>query len=595
MDFQKLLPLLILFFGFSCSPSNETMDSASTPDLVKIAADYHEERFQFYPLEATFSGDARYNDQLPNDISEEYRTKLQAFYTKYLDQLRDLDYNSLNENDKITHDALKWECDINTELLNFKSHYLPVNQFWAKHLDIGQLASGSGAQPFGNKKDYDNWLHRVDAFIVWMNQAIENMKIGATEGYVLPTSLTTKIINQMRDLDHGPFEDHLFYMPANAIPESITEQERKNIQDDYENMVINKIIPVFKKMRDYLESEYLPQSRSTSGISAIPDANKYYQTLIRQYTTTNMTADEVFELGKQEVERLQIEMEKVKQQVGYSGDLKSFFDYVRNKKELMPYTDPQQVIDHFNAIHEKMKPHLTNLFDKVPKTRFEVRRTEAFREASGSAEYLQGSKDGSRPGIFYVPIPDVTKYNNYADEDLFLHEAIPGHHYQFSLQQENESLPEFRRTLWYSAYGEGWALYCESLGKELGLYDDPYQYFGMLSAEMHRAIRLVVDVGVHTKSWTREEAIQYSLDHEAEPEASIIAEIERYMAIPGQALSYKIGQLKIMELRKRASEKLGDQFDIKTFHNKVLESGCLPLAILELKIENWISSELLPE
>lgn len=285
------------------------------------------------------------------------------------------------------------------------------------------------------------------------------------------------------------------------------------------------------------------------------------------------------------------EMEKIKAKVGFEGTLKAFFDHVRTKKELMPFTDPQQVIDNFNAIHEKMKPNLEKLFDLVPKTAFEVRRTEAFREASASAEYNQGSLDGTRPGIFYVPIPDVEGYNIFSDEDLFLHEAIPGHHYQISLQQENKNLPDFRKTLWYSAYGEGWALYSESLGEELGLYQDPYQYFGMLSAEMHRAIRLVVDTGLHTKGWTREQAIRYSLDHEAEPESSIISEIERYMAIPGQALSYKVGQLKIRELRTKAEEKLGDSFSIREFHNKVLESGCMPLKLLEDKIDRWIASK----
>jgi uncharacterized protein (DUF885 family) len=280
-------------------------------------------------------------------------------------------------------------------------------------------------------------------------------------------------------------------------------------------------------------------------------------------------------------------MEKVKEEVGFKGSIKEFFNYVRNKKELMPFTDPQQVIDNFTAIHKKMKPQIDKLFDLQPKTAFEVRRTEAFREASASAEYNQGSLDGSRPGIFYVPIPDVTKYNIYSDEDLFLHEAIPGHHFQISLQQENKELPDFRRTLVYSAFAEGWALYSESLGKELGLFTDPYQYFGMLGAEMHRAIRLVVDTGLHSKGWTREEAIQYSLDNEAESEAGITSEIERYMANPGQALSYKIGQLKILELRAKAENELGDDFNIKEFHNQVLESGCLPLALLEDKIIAW--------
>jgi len=238
-----------------------------------------------------------------------------------------------------------------------------------------------------------------------------------------------------------------------------------------------------------------------------------------------------------------------------------------------------------------MMPQVNKLFELQPKTPFEVRRTEAFREASASAEYNPGSLEVGRAGIFYVPIPKVEKYNVYSDEDLFLHEAIPGHHFQISLQQENTNLPSFRKNLWYSAYGEGWALYTESLGKELGLYEDPYQYFGMLGAEMHRAIRLVVDTGLHAKGWSREKAIQYSLDNEAESEPSIISEIERYMANPGQALSYKIGQLKIRELRKRAETELGKDFDIRVFHRIVLESGCIPLSYLEDKINAWIASK----
>jgi uncharacterized protein (DUF885 family) len=284
-------------------------------------------------------------------------------------------------------------------------------------------------------------------------------------------------------------------------------------------------------------------------------------------------------------------MEQVKNQVGFKGSIKAFFDEVRNKKELKPFKKPEEVLANFQQIYNRIQPKVNRLFALQPKTKFEIRRTEAFRENSASAEYVQGTADGSRPGIFYVPIPDVANYNFYADEDLFLHEAIPGHHFQVSLQQENQELPDFRKFNWFGAYGEGWALYTESLGKELGLYQDPYQYFGMLSSEMHRAIRLVVDTGIHAKGWTREQAIAYSLNNEAEGEASIIAEIERYMANPGQALAYKIGQLKIIELRTKSETKMGKAFDIKKFHEKVLESGVMPLALLENKINAWIAEK----
>lgn len=284
-------------------------------------------------------------------------------------------------------------------------------------------------------------------------------------------------------------------------------------------------------------------------------------------------------------------MEKVKEEIGFKGNIDAFFNHVRTSKEQMPFSKPEQVIANFNAIREKINNRLTDVFDIKPKAGFEVQRTESFREASASAEYLPGSKDGSRAGVFYVPIPDVKSYNKFADEALFLHEAIPGHHYQLSLQQENNELPEFLHPESMSVFVEGWALYAESLGKELGLYDDPYQYFGMLSMEMHRAIRLVLETGIHTMGWTREQAIQYSLDNEAESEDKIIVEVERYMATPGAALCYKIGQLKIRELRTRAEKALGDKFSVKEFHNQVLNSGSLPLVLLEEKIDRWIARE----
>jgi uncharacterized protein (DUF885 family) len=402
--------------------------------------------------------------------------------------------------------------------------------------------------------------------------------------------LTEKIIPQLNSLDHGPVKDHLFYSPIVNIPSAFSADEKTRLARAYENIIERKIIPSHQRLKYFLRKVYIPESRTSSGISAVPSGKEYYAYLIKLFTTTTKSADEIFAVGHSEVDRISREMEVVKEQVGFKGDLKTFFQYLRTKKELTPFTKPEQVIDNFNTIHERMKPNLAKLFDRVPKTPFEVKRTEAFREASASAEYSPGSQDGTRPGVFYVPIPNAKVYNVLFDEDLFFHEAIPGHHYQVSLQQENTSLPQFRRLLSYDAFGEGWALYAESLGKELGLYTDLYQYFGMLSAEMHRAIRLVVDVGIHTQGWTRDRAIQYSKDHEAETEDIIVEEIERYMAIPGQALSYKIGQLKIRELRTRAEKELGDKFNISQFHSQILDSGCVPLTVLENKIIRWIEN-----
>ncbi|MCB0637272.1 MAG: DUF885 domain-containing protein [Lewinella sp.] len=581
---------LLLLSTLSCTsePAQDTTTDEDMNTFDQLLADYQEDRYTYFPWEATMAGDNRFNDQFPNILTQAYRDQVTAFFQQYKDQLQAVDRSSLSATQQMSYDILMWECNINLETMAFPAQFLPVNQFSAPHLVVGQLASGQSIQPFQTVEDYDNWLKRVDGFIAWCDTAMVYMRQGMEQGYTLPAALTLKTIPQMASFTVEPVEENLFYQPVNNMIADFPAEEKARISADYRTMVSEQIIPTFRRFESFMQDEYLPSSRASSGIDSVPGGADYYNTLIKMYTTTDLTADEIHELGLREVARLEAEMEKVKAQVGFEGSLLEFFDHVRERPELMPYDDPQQVIDHFNAIHERMKPQLARLFDLVPKTEFEVRRTEAFREASASAEYNQGSQDGSRPGIFYVPIPNVAEYNIFADEDLFLHEAIPGHHYQISLQQEDEKLPAFRRSLWYSAYGEGWALYCESLGSELGLYTDPYQYFGMLSAEMHRAIRLVVDTGIHAKGWTREQAIQYSLEHEAEPEASIIAEIERYMAIPGQALSYKIGQLKILELRARAEAAMGDDFDIRTFHRLVLEDGCLPLALLEKKIDNWI-------
>ena len=585
---KKTILLFLALIGFLNSCQKEAAENKAFGELLEK---YHQERLQLFPLDATIAGDGRYNNLFPNTLDENYTKKLKAFFEKYRNSLKKFKDEELPENDRISKAVLDWECMINLEQLAFREDLMPLNQFSSLHLTMGQFGSGAGAQPFKTVKDYNNWLQRLDGFHKWLVTAEQRMKEGIAQGYVLPKALTEKLISQLKDLSNENVQDHIFYGPVKAFPASFSENDKKMLMEKFGAILKNKIIPAFKDLHSYTSTEYLAASRNSSGIFAVPAGKAYYSHLIKRYTTTSMTADDIHELGLKEVKRLTNEMLKVKKQVGYKGDLKSFFDYVRSKKELMPFTEPQQVVDNFNAIHEKMKPNLDKLFGMKPKTPFEVRRTEAVREATASAEYNQGSVDGTRPGIFYVPIPDVTKYNMYADEDLFLHEAIPGHHYQISLQQENTALPSFRKTIWFNAYGEGWALYTESLGTELGLYTDPYQYFGMLSAEMHRAIRLVVDTGMHTQGWTREQAIRYSMDHEAEPVESIIAEIERYMAIPGQALSYKIGQLKIRELRARAEKALGRKFDIKEFHNQVLDAGCLPLEVLEQKIDRWISEQ----
>ena len=588
---KNLILFCLLFFAISSCDQKSTKIENNL-EFNNILENYYQDGLKLNPINATNEGDSRYNDKFPELITNDYKNKQEKYYNKYLNEVSKFKMNDLSDVDKMSKSILEWECKTNLKSLSFNTQYTPIDQMWSIHLIVGQLASAEGAQPFKTISDYNNWLVRLDGYMKWLEDAEIKMKEGMSDGYVLPKSLISKVIPQIKALTNSDLKNNLFYSPINNFPSDFDKETKSKLDKIYSLKIKEKLIPAHYKLYQFLKNEYLKEGRLSSGIDDVPNGKELYKHLIKVFTTTDMTADEIHSLGLLEVARISSEMIEIKNEVGFKGSLKEFFNYVRENDTLMPFETAEDVLKNFNSIHDRMKPQIEKMLDLKPKTKFEVRRTEEFREKSASAEYSPGSLDGSRPGIFYTPIPDATKYNTYSDESLFLHEAIPGHHYQISLTQENDLLPMFRKTLWYSGYGEGWALYCESLGKELGLYDDPYQYFGMLGAEMHRAIRLVVDTGIHSKGWTREEAIQYSLDNEAESEAGIISEIERYMAMPGQALSYKIGQLKIKELRKLSQQKLGDNFNISEFHNKVLESGCVPLALLENKINNWINSKL---
>ncbi|MTI38377.1 DUF885 domain-containing protein [Fulvivirga lutimaris] len=602
---QRLFLITLLFFAFGCKEESSKEPTSAAISIDSIFNDYYQFKNRINPIEATKAGDYQYNDFIANYISDDYQNDLKENYSHFLNLLNAIYPNELSEADQLSMKVMQWDCEVkleglNNEIVTMASpiynlpsfELMPLLQIQSLHLYVAQLAAGGSVQPFATVDDYDNWLKRLDDYLIFLDTSMAMMREGMSKDIVLPKAITQKMIPQLDEFISNSVNDHLFFKPVIIMPETINEAESQRIADDYSKMITDQLKPQYTVLKQFLVDEYLPACRETSGIGALPHGPETYNYLIKLHTTTNMTADEIHELGKSEVARILVEMNKVKDEMGFEGDIKAFFEFVRNSPEQMPFTDPQQVIDNFNDIKARIELTLNQVFDLKPKADFVVRRTEAFREASASAEYTPGTKDASRPGIFYVPIPDVTKYNKYADEALFLHEAIPGHHYQLSLQQENTALPEFLHPESLGVFVEGWALYAESLGSELGLYEDPIQYFGMLSMEMHRAIRLVVDTGIHSKGWTREQAIQYSLDNEAESEASVISEIERYMATPGQALSYKIGQLKIRELRTKAETKLGDKFSVKEFHNQVLNSGSLPLVLLESKIDNWINTQM---
>ncbi|AWM33086.1 DUF885 domain-containing protein [Hymenobacter nivis] len=565
--------------------------AASAP-LGALFAAYWQEQARLFPLEATAQGDNRYNDQLPNNQTRAFRAQQQRFYQQYLAALRKFDRAALSPADQVSYDIFAYDMQIRLDGLQLNSWMMPFAQFYSLPNTLVQLGAGTGSQPFKTVQDYDNWLARAGQFPVWADSAVGNFRRGLQAGVVLPKPLVQKMVPQLQAQVTEDATKSPFYGPINKLPASFSEADKTRLTAAYRQAILTQLVPAYHKLADFLQTDYLPQARTSAGIGAVPGGAEMYRYGVRQMTTTDRTPDAIYQTGLAEVKRIRTEMEAVKNQVGYQGDLAAFFAYLGSDPKFTPYKTPADVLNAFRAIQARITPNLPRLFGRTPKTPFEIRQTEAFRAATASAEYNRGTPDGARPGIFYVPILDATAFNTTSGmESLFLHEAIPGHHYQLSLQQENTSQPQFRRFGGYSAFSEGWALYCESLGPELGLYADPYQKLGALGDDIHRAIRLVVDVGLHAKGMSREEAIKYMMANEPISEQGATAEIERYMSWPGQALSYKTGALKLRELRARYEKQLGNKFDLRAFHDEVLAGGSMPLAVLEKRMDAWAARQ----
>lgn len=589
---RNLFLYLLLLTGIIGCKQNEAGVQEKNVELNELFEAYYEEALRFYPLEATAIGDPRYNNRLNIEFTAGFRQNLKEFYSRYLNRIQQFDREQLKETDRINYDVFKGEMELYLQALQYKDNLIPFHQFWGLPLAMGQLGSGDGSQPFKTVKDYDDWLQRGSQFGAWADSAIIYFNKGIAANYVLPKALVLKMIPQMQAMHLPADTASLFYQPIKKIPAAFSNLEKERLAAAYKKLINEVLFPSYKKLEIYLKSQYLPHARNTSGIDALPEAKDYYQFLIKDNTTTNLSAQEIYEIGLSEVGRIRKLQDSIKNLVGFEGSLQEFFTYMESSPKFKIYKSESEIINAFKNIHKKIQPNLKKMFNNTPKTPFEIRQTEAYRAASASAEYNAGSPDGTRPGIFYVPILKATEFNATSGmESLFLHEAIPGHHYQISLQQEDTTLPRFRRFGGNNAYVEGWALYCESLGKELGLYTDPYQYVAALGDEIHRAIRLVVDVGLHQKQMTREEAIKYMMANEAASQQYATMEIERYMAIPGQALGYKIGALKIIELRNKYAQQLGNKFNLAEFHDNILKDGALPLDILERKMDHWANQK----
>ncbi len=590
----------VLFLAACGGGEPATMDEpvADTPAVDASAAlhalfDEHFERgLEMNPIRATFIGDNRYNDRLANNLSPEYRAADEAMDREFLERLLQIDRDALGYQDQLSYDLFRINREESLQGKQFPSHLQPMNQFRSIATFFVQLGSGKGAHPFKTVKDYEDFLSRAEGFSIYVDQAISNMQEGMRTGVVQPRILMQKLVPQLESQLVDNVEDSGFYAPVRNMPEDFSEEDRERLTAAFRESIGNTIIPAYERLSNFIGDEYLAAARDSVGIYALPNGEEWYAYLVRRRTTTDMTPDQIHQVGLDEVARIHGEMQKVMDEVGFEGGLKDFFDFV-NTDEQFFFDEPEQLIQGYRDMTDHITELSKNLFEVFPETAFEVRRVEPFRERSAAGgSYQAGTADGSRPGIFYANAYDIKARGKWAMESLFLHEAIPGHHFQIMIQRENEELPDFRRYGGFTAFSEGWGLYAESLGKEIGVFTDPYQYFGGLNAELWRAIRLVVDTGIHAKGWTRQQVLDYMYANSAVVEARAVAEAERFMAIPGQALAYKVGQLKIREIRTRAEQRLGDRFDVKAFHTEVLKDGAMPLSMLEAKIDRWVEARL---
>lgn len=569
-------------------------EASPAQQLDRLFDEYWEASLELNPLMATFIGDHRYNDRFEVSISPEHMEATRSLLRSSLAAVEAISPEELDEQRRLSRDLFLRDARHELEGFGFPSELIPINQFRSIANLFAMLGSGTSAQPFESVADYENFLKRVDGFTGWVEQAIANMRKGIEAGVVQPAILMERVIPQLEAHIVETPADSLFYRPVAEFPDAVPEAERARLRAAYEAAIAGELIPAYARLRDFIRDEYLPASRDTVGLYALPDGRAWYQYLVREHTTTDMSAEQIHQVGLDEVARIHREMVAIKEEVGFEGDLDAFFDHLNTDPKFYFETSEEIVAAH-EALREKADAAAPLLFKRSPKAGYEIRAVEAFRERSAAkGSYQRPSADGSRPGIFYVNTWNPGARPRWDTEALFLHEAVPGHHFQRSFNLELDELPAFRRNGGVTAFAEGWGLYAESLpvGRAMGFYQDPYQRFGELNAELWRAIRLVVDTGLHAKGWTRQQVLDYMYANSATLETRAVSEAERFMAIPGQALAYKIGQIKIAELRARAEAALGEHFDIREFHAEVLGRGDVPLDVLDALIQRWIEAQL---
>ncbi len=590
------LLLVLSLAGVACRDAAETRSDSAPPSarLKQLFADSDEAMLQRNPLAGIFRGDLRYTSTFGEYQSDAYYAKELTAIDRDLAALDSIDPSTLNAADRLSHETFRWQRRM--ERRGFDPEILqvvkvrPIDHFNGFHTFFVDLSSGQGAARFSTLKDYEDGLERLRGFARQLDTTRVKFEAGLAAGIVHPKLVTENVIKQLDGFIRQGVDSLPLYAPVRVMPADIPKADQLRLADGYREVIQREIQPAFRRLRSYLHDTYLPAARDSVGLSAMPGGAALYRYLVAVNTTTSLTPDSIHRVGLREVARIRGEMEQVKAEVKFDGTLAAFFDDVRTNPKFQP-ASREALRTGYEDIGKRVDARVRSLFGVIPKAPMVIRAVPDFLEQSQAAGYYQqGTPDGSRPGIFYFNTYDLPSRSITGMETLYLHEGVPGHHFQISLAQEDESLPSFQRFGGNNAFVEGWALYAESLGPELGMFTDPYQRFGSLNDEMLRAMRLVVDVGLHEKGWTRDQAITYMLENSAMGRTDAVSEVERYIAMPGQALGYKVGQLTIRRLRTKAEEALGDNFDIREFHAQVLTSGALPLEVLEAKIDRWIAA-----
>jgi uncharacterized protein (DUF885 family) len=587
------LTIVLALFVAACAtapPGTSAPASRPTP-VVELSERYYDTKLEFDPFQATEIGDNRFNDRFTMDIDPADRAARSETARRFRDELLKIDRAALTPEDALTWDIFRTNLTYELDLLDHPAHLLPINQFSSVPAYFVELGSGAGIHPFRTVKDYDDFLARIDGFVRWTDLAIANMQEGVRTGIVQPRILIDKAIPQFEAQVVASPDESIFYRPVTNMPASFSEADRIRLTAAYRAAIQNQVVPAYRRLAAFLRTEYLPATRDTVGLSQLPGGRDWYAALVRRSTTTGLTPEEIHEIGLREVIRIQGEMNSVMRTVGFTGTVREFGQHLLQDPRFR-FKSREEIVQTYRDIKQRVDRLTPKLFDTIPRADYEVKPVEPFQEATAAGgSYQPATPDGTRPGVFWVNTYRAPERANYSAEALSLHEGAPGHHFQLSIQREQENLPRLRRFDLSTAYVEGWGLYAESLGKELGVYADPYQYYGSLSSELWRSIRLVLDTGLHAKGWSRQQAIDYAYQNSGNTTFGIEAEVDRFIAIPGQALAYKIGQLEISALRSRAERELGSNFDLREFHRQVLIDGAMPLEVLRAKVERWIATK----